>query len=138
VDAIVAEALEKRYQDVRALDGVSFRVRAGEVFGLLGPNGAGKSTTVKVLTTLTTPDSGRAEVAGHDVVRDPNAVRRSIGYVPQSSGVDRDATGRENLMLQGRVQGCPDGGCAPASSTYSTCSGSPRRPTGSSAATRAG
>jgi ABC-2 type transport system ATP-binding protein len=105
VDAIVAEGLEKRYQDVQALDGVSFRVRAGEVFGLLGPNGAGKSTTVKVLTTLTTPNRGRAEVAGHDVVRDPNAVRRSIGYVPQSSGVDRDATGRENLMLQGRVQG---------------------------------
>ena len=105
MDAIVAEGLEKRYQDVQALDGVSFRVRAGEVFGLLGPNGAGKSTTVKVLTTLTTPDRGRAEVAGHDVVRDPNAVRRSIGYVPQSSGVDRDATGRENLMLQGRVQG---------------------------------
>jgi ABC-2 type transport system ATP-binding protein len=105
VDAIVAEGLEKRYQDVQALDGVSFHVRAGEVFGLLGPNGAGKSTTVKVLTTLTTPDRGRAEVAGHDVVGDPNAVRRSIGYVPQSSGVDRDATGRENLMLQGRVQG---------------------------------
>jgi ABC-2 type transport system ATP-binding protein len=105
MDAIVAEGLEKRYQDVHALDGVSFRVRAGEVFGLLGPNGAGKSTTVKVLTTLTTPDRGRAEVAGHDVVRNPNAVRRSIGYVPQSSGVDRDATGRENLMLQGRVQG---------------------------------
>jgi ABC-2 type transport system ATP-binding protein len=105
VDAIVAEGLEKRYQDVQALDGISLRVRAGEVFGLLGPNGAGKSTTVKVLTTLTTPDQGRAEVAGYDVVRDPNAVRRSIGYVPQSSGVDRDATGRENLMLQGRVQG---------------------------------
>ena len=62
-------------------------------------------TTVKVLTTLTTPDSGSAAVAGHDVVRQPNEVRRSIGYVPQSSGVDRDATGRENLMLQGRVQG---------------------------------
>jgi ABC-2 type transport system ATP-binding protein len=105
VDAIVAEGLEKRYGEVQALDGVSFRVRSGEVFGLLGPNGAGKSTTVKVLTTLTTPDRGRAEVAGHDVVRDPNAVRRSIGYVPQSSGIDRDATGRENLMLQGRVQG---------------------------------
>jgi len=105
VDAIVAERLVKRYRDVQALDGVSFRVRAGEVFGLLGPNGAGKSTTVKVLTTLTTPDGGKAEVAGHDVVREPNAVRRSIGYVPQSSGVDRDATGRENLMLQGRVQG---------------------------------
>jgi len=105
VDAIAAEGLEKRYQDVQALDGVSFRVRAGEVFGLLGPNGAGKSTTVKVLTTLTTPDRGHAEVAGHDVVKEPDAVRRSIGYVPQSSGVDRDATGRENLMLQGHVQG---------------------------------
>lgn len=75
------------------------------MFGLLGPNGAGKSTTVKVLATLTKPDSGRAEVAGHDVVREPDAVRRSIGYVPQSSGVDRDATGRENLTLQGRIQG---------------------------------
>jgi ABC-2 type transport system ATP-binding protein len=105
VDAIVAEGLEKRYGEVQALAGVSFRVRAGEVFGLLGPNGAGKSTTVKVLTTLTQPDGGRAQVAGHDVVREPDAVRRSIGYVPQSSGVDRDATGRENLMLQGRVQG---------------------------------
>jgi ABC-2 type transport system ATP-binding protein len=105
VDAIVVDGLEKRYGDVQALDGVTFRVRAGEVFGLLGPNGAGKSTTVKVLTTLTTPDHGRAEVAGHEVTREPNAVRRSIGYVPQSSGVDRDATGRENLMLQGRVQG---------------------------------
>ena len=105
MDAIVVDGLEKRYKEVQALDGVSFRVRAGEVFGLLGPNGAGKSTTVKVLTTLTTLDAGRAEVAGHDVVRAPNAVRRSIGYVPQSSGVDRDATGRENLMLQGRVQG---------------------------------
>jgi ABC-2 type transport system ATP-binding protein len=105
VDAIVAEGLEKRYGDVQALAGVSFRVRAGEVFGLLGPNGAGKSTTVKVLTTLTAPNGGRAEVSGHDVVREPDEVRRSIGYVPQSSGVDRDATGRENLMLQGRVQG---------------------------------
>ena len=101
----MVEGLQKRYGEVQALAGVSFRVRAGEVFGLLGPNGAGKSTTVKVLTTLTTPDGGRAEVSGYDVVREPDAVRRSIGYVPQSSGVDRDATGRENLTLQGRVQG---------------------------------
>jgi ABC-2 type transport system ATP-binding protein len=105
VDAIRVDQLRKSYGDVQALDGVSFAVRAGEVFGLLGPNGAGKSTTVKVLATLTKPDSGRAEVAGRDVVQEPNAVRRAIGYVPQSSGVDRDATGRENLMLQGRVQG---------------------------------
>ena len=105
MDAIVVGELRKRYGDVQALQGVSFGVSAGEVFGLLGPNGAGKSTTVKVLATLTKPDSGLVHVAGHDVGREPNAVRRAIGYVPQSSGVDRDATGRENLMLQGRVQG---------------------------------
>jgi ABC-2 type transport system ATP-binding protein len=105
VEAIVVDEVQKHYGRVRALEGVTFAVRAGEVFGLLGPNGAGKSTTVKVLATLTQPNAGRAEVAGHDVVREPNAVRRAIGYVPQSSGVDRDATGRENLMLQGRVQG---------------------------------
>ena len=105
MDAIVVDGLRKHYGAVQALDGVSFRVRAGEVFGLLGPNGAGKSTTVKILATLTNPDGGRGEVAGHDVVGEADAVRHSIGYVPQSSGVDRDATGRENLMLQGRVQG---------------------------------
>ncbi|HZT91442.1 MAG TPA: ATP-binding cassette domain-containing protein [Gaiellaceae bacterium] len=105
MDAIVVEDLRKRYGDVQALDGVSFAVHEGEVFGLLGPNGAGKSTTVRVLVTLTQPDSGRAEVAGYDVRRQQNAVRRVIGYVPQDSGVDQFGTGRENLMLQGRVQG---------------------------------
>jgi ABC-2 type transport system ATP-binding protein len=105
VDAIAADGLRKRYGEVQALDGVSFSVREGEVFGLLGPNGAGKSTTVRVLVTLTHADEGRAAVAGHDVVREPNAVRRTIGYVPQDSGVDQFGTGRENLMLQGRVQG---------------------------------
>ena len=102
--AITVTDLRKRYGEVQALDGVTFDVREGEVFGLLGPNGAGKSTTVRVLTTLTTPDSGQALVAGHDVVRHPNRARHAIGYVPQDSGVDREATGRENLMLQGRVQ----------------------------------
>src|SRR5579875_943784 len=105
VDAIVAQELRKHYRTVQALDGVSFAVREGEVFGLLGPNGAGKSTTVRVLVTLTTPDAGTATVCGHDVVRDPGAVRRTIGYVPQESGIDRRATGRENLLLQGRVHG---------------------------------
>ena len=104
MDAIIVEDLRKAYGDVQALDGISFTVGEGEVFGLLGPNGAGKTTTVKVLATLTKPDSGRAEVVMQDVVKDPNGVRRSIGYVPQGSGVDRDATGRENLMLQGRIQ----------------------------------
>ena len=105
MDAIVAENLRKRYKAVQALDGVSFAVREGEVFGLLGPNGAGKSTTVRVLVTLTPPDAGTALVAGLDVVRNPGGVRRAIGYVPQESGIDRRATGRENLMLQGRVYG---------------------------------
>jgi len=105
VDAIVVEDLRKRYKTVQALDGVSFSVKEGEVFGLLGPNGAGKSTTVRTLATLTRPDSGRALVAGEDVVRHPNRVRRSIGYVAQDSGVDWEATGRENLLLQGRIHG---------------------------------
>ena len=105
MDAIVAEELTKQYKAVQALDGVSFSVREGEVFGLLGPNGAGKSTTVRVLTTLTRPDSGRAFVAGEDVLRHPNRVRGAIGYVAQDSGVDWEATGRENLLLQGRIHG---------------------------------
>jgi ABC-2 type transport system ATP-binding protein len=105
VDAIVAEDLRKHYKNVQALDGLSFSVRDGEVFGLLGPNGAGKSTTVRVLTTLTRADSGRAFVAGEDVAQHPNRVRHAIGYVAQDSGVDWEATGRENLLLQGRIHG---------------------------------
>ncbi len=109
MDAIVVEGLHKRYGETEALRGVSFAVHPGEVFGLLGPNGAGKSTTVRILATLTMPSGGRAEVAGCDVVREPDRVRRSIGYVPQASGVDREATARENLTLQGRVQGMRGG-----------------------------
>ena len=105
MDAIAVQDLRKRYGDVQALDGVSFAVREGEVFGLLGPNGAGKSTTVRTLVTLTTPDSGSASVAGHDVLRDRLAVRRALGYVPQDSGVDQLGTGRENLTLQGHIEG---------------------------------
>ena len=103
---IEARNLTKTYGgDVRALDGLSFEVPAGAVFGLLGPNGAGKSTAVKVLTTLAAADGGEARVAGYDVAREPAQVRRSIGVVAQRSGVDGDLTGRENLLLQGRLQG---------------------------------
>jgi ABC-2 type transport system ATP-binding protein len=105
MEAIAVHELLKRYGDVQALDGVTFSVREGEVFALLGPNGAGKSTTVRVLVTLTQPDEGSAQVAGHDVRTQQGRVRRAIGYVPQDSGVDQFGTGRENLMLQGRVQG---------------------------------
>ena len=106
--AIEAEGLVKTYpKGVRALDGVTFSVERGTVFGLLGPNGAGKSTTVKILTTLTEPDEGRAVVAGHDVVREPLRVRQSIGVVGQKHGIDPEATGIENLKLQGHLYGMP-------------------------------
>jgi ABC-2 type transport system ATP-binding protein len=105
VHAIEAEALVKTYGDVWALDGLSLAVPAGTIFGLLGPNGAGKSTTVRILTTLSRPDAGAARVAGHDVLADPADVRRAIGCVGQRSGVDVEATGAENLILQGQVHG---------------------------------
>jgi ABC-2 type transport system ATP-binding protein len=104
--AIEAKDLIKTYPpDVRALDGLTFEVESGTVFGLLGPNGAGKSTTVKLLTTLSRPDSGSARVAGIDVLAEPVRVREQIGVVSQNSGVDVQATGRENLVLQGQLHG---------------------------------
>lgn len=89
--------LRKSYGPIVALDGVSFEVGKGRIFGLLGPNGAGKTTTIKVLTTLVAPDGGRAMVAGHSVVDEPVAVRRLIGYVPQELTVDPYLTAREHL-----------------------------------------
>jgi ABC-2 type transport system ATP-binding protein len=104
--AIEAEGLVKTYpKEVKALDGLSFAVTPGSVFALLGPNGAGKSTAVKIVTTLTNADAGRASVAGLDVRAQPDAVRRTIGVVAQGSGVDIQATGRENLRLQGQIHG---------------------------------
>jgi len=109
-EAIRVEELVKTYpRDVTALDGISFAVPEGAIFGLLGPNGAGKTTSVKILTTLSLPDSGRARVADLDVVRQAHRVRMAIGSVAQKSGVDREATGRENLMLQGRLYGMERG-----------------------------
>src|SRR5439155_18159999 len=104
--AIEAQGLEKTYgASVRALDGVSFTVPRGTIFGLLGPNGAGKSTTVKILTTLSRPDAGSASVAGVNVLKHPSEVRRVIGCVAQKNGVDLEASARENLALQGRLYG---------------------------------
>jgi ABC-2 type transport system ATP-binding protein len=106
--AIEARGLVKTYpKGVRALDGVTFEVEEATIFGLLGPNGAGKSTTVKILTTLTAPNSGEARVAGFDVLREPQGVRRAIGVVGQKLGVDPEATGRENLVLQGDLYAMP-------------------------------
>jgi ABC-2 type transport system ATP-binding protein len=103
---VEAHDLVKTYPPkTRALDGLSLAIAPGEVFGLLGPNGAGKSTVIKILTTLTQPDSGTASVAGHDVLRAAQRVRASIGVVAQKSGTDPLATGRDNLLLQGHLYG---------------------------------
>ncbi|MFE1549689.1 ATP-binding cassette domain-containing protein [Streptomyces sp. NPDC058718] len=101
--AIYAEGLVKTFGDVRALDGVDLDVPEGTVLGLLGPNGAGKTTTVRVLTTLLQPDSGRAVVAGIDVLKHPEKVRRSIGLSGQFAAVDEYLTGRENLQMVGQL-----------------------------------
>src|SRR6185437_11407704 len=94
--AIEAIDLRKTYPPaVTALDGIGLAVETGTIFGLLGPNGAGKSTTVRVLSTMTRPDSGRAQVGGIDVLADPVGVRRTIGVVGQKHGADPEATGRE-------------------------------------------
>jgi ABC-2 type transport system ATP-binding protein len=106
VKAIEASNLRKAYPGgVLALDALSFVVEAGTIFGLLGPNGAGKSTTVKILTTLSRADSGEARVAGLDVVRAAERVRRSIGVVGQKHGLDPESTGRENLEMQAEIYG---------------------------------
>ena len=113
--AIEAHQLVKTYavhgnkHGIRALDGLDLAVPRGIIYGLLGPNGAGKSTTVKILTSLARPDAGSARVAGIDVLAQPGRVRHVIGVVAQRSGADPTATGRENLMLQGRLYGLRGG-----------------------------
>jgi ABC-2 type transport system ATP-binding protein len=102
-DAIVVEGLVKRFGETTALAGVDLTVAEGTVLGLLGPNGAGKTTVVRILTTLLRPDGGRAEVAGVDVLRDPDAVRSSIGLTGQYAAVDEYLTGFENLEMVGRL-----------------------------------
>ncbi|KRF23934.1 MULTISPECIES: ATP-binding cassette domain-containing protein [unclassified Phycicoccus] len=103
--AIEAEHLVKKFGDTTAVDDVSFSVPEGSVLGLLGPNGAGKTTTVRMMTTLAKPTSGTARVAGHDVLREPDAVRRSMGLTGQAATVDELLTGRENLRLIGSLYG---------------------------------
>jgi ABC-2 type transport system ATP-binding protein len=102
---ILAENLSHRYGSRLALSNVNFEVKAGEIFGLLGPNGGGKSTLFRILSTMMAPTGGRAEVAGHDVARDPAAVRRSIGVVFQTQSLDKALTVAENLRSQGHLYG---------------------------------
>lgn len=106
--AIETDLLSKIYKSgLKAVDDVSIKIENGEIFGFLGPNGAGKSTTIMILTTLLKPSSGKASVAGFDVVSQAKSVRQNIGYVQQDSTVDEYLTGRENLILQARLNHLP-------------------------------
>ena len=100
---VEAKALSKRYGETQALDDVDLEVATGSILGVLGPNGAGKTTALRILTTLSTPDSGRAWVAGHDVVAEAAAVRRKIGVTGQDATLDELLTGRQNLMMIGEL-----------------------------------
>jgi ABC-2 type transport system ATP-binding protein len=106
VQVLQCDDLRKTFADgFEAVRGITFDIEEGEAFGLLGPNGAGKTTTMRMLGTLLTPSGGRATVAGHDVVREASAVRRAIGFAMQEAGLARYATGREHLLMMGRLYG---------------------------------
>jgi ABC-2 type transport system ATP-binding protein len=108
--AVAADGLSKRYGKVKALDGFELQVPPGAVCGLLGPNGAGKTTAVRILATLVRPDGGRARVAGFDVVREAREVRARIGLVGQNAAVDEELSGRQNLVMFGRLYHLPETG----------------------------
>ena len=103
--AVEATGLVKTFGETRAVDGVDLAVRTGSVYGVLGPNGAGKTTTIRMLATLTRPDAGTAKVLGHDIVQEADAVRSAVSLTGQLASVDEDLTGRENLILLGRLLG---------------------------------
>jgi len=105
---IVLEGITKKYGHLYAVDGVSLTIERGEVFGLLGPNGAGKSTTIRMLTTLTRPDGGKASIGHFDIVKDRDKVRNIIGVVPQENNLDRELTARENLIIYALLHRVPD------------------------------
>ena len=110
VGEVVVEVsdLRKTFGRVKAVDGVSFTVRAGEVFGLVGPNGAGKTTTLRILATILRPTSGLVRVCGHDVVKEQDVVRRLISYLPEEAGAYKNLTGYEYLRLMARIYGLGD------------------------------
>jgi ABC-2 type transport system ATP-binding protein len=104
-NAIEVTKLKKQFGDFVAVNEVSFTVRTGEIFGLLGPNGAGKTTLIRMMTTLTPPTSGSAEVGGHNVVTDADGVRHAIGVIPQALTSDPELTARENMMIHAKLYG---------------------------------
>src|SRR4051795_9696228 len=104
---IEVESLTRRYGPVRAVDRISFRVGRGEIVGFLGPNGAGKTTTMRMLTTYLTPTSGRASIAGHDVLDEPLEVRRKVGYLPENVPLYPEMRVREFLSYRAKLKDVP-------------------------------
>src|SRR5437868_11142270 len=105
--AIEVDHIVKKYGEFTAVDDVSFSVAEGEIFGLLGPNGAGKSTLIRMMTTLIPISGGKASIAGHDVSKEPDAARRTIGVIPQAMTSDLDLTVEENLSIYAKLYGVP-------------------------------
>ncbi len=105
MELIKVENLTKKFGSVQAVDGISFQVESGVLFGLLGPNGAGKTTTINILSTLLPPDDGTAAIGGHDVRRNPTAVRHLIGIVPQEIALYQDLSAKDNIMFWGKLYG---------------------------------
>ena len=105
MSAVKVEALEKDYGKVKALKGISFEIKEGEIFGLIGPNGAGKTTTINMLITVLKPTEGTATVCGHDIAKEASMVRRKIGVVTQEYTADEDLTGYENIILCAELYG---------------------------------
>src|SRR5208337_1431491 len=105
MDAIAVNGLSKKFKDVVAVDNISFTVNKGELFGFLGPNGAGKTTTINMLATLIKPSSGKALVMDHDILKERDSVRKSIGVVFQEPALDSRLTGKENLEFHAMMYG---------------------------------
>src|SRR5579862_5924910 len=105
--AIAVEHIVKKYGDFTAVNDVTFDVKEGEIFGLLGPNGAGKSTLIRMMTTLIPITAGKARIAGHDVVKDPDDARRAIGVIPQALTSDLDLTVEENMNIYAKLYDVP-------------------------------
>ncbi|WP_332872183.1 ATP-binding cassette domain-containing protein [Blastococcus atacamensis] len=126
--AIEATGLRKTFGDTTAVAGIDLAVPAGVVYGVLGPNGAGKTTTIRMLATLVRPNAGTARVLGHDVVTGADAVRAQVSLTGQLASVDEELTGRENLVLLGRLLGLRRGPAASGPTSCSTRSASPPPP----------
>ena len=107
-DAVIVENLRKVFKDVIAVDGISFRVSPGEIFGLVGPNGAGKTTTLRILATILKPTEGKVFIYGLDVVEEKNNVRKIISYLPEEAGAYKNMTGYEYLKLMAKIYGLGD------------------------------